>query len=513
MRGSPKALLKKQEITALHRAALAGCVCFFVLAALPPPAWAFHSSWLEVTTPHFIVASNSPAAQARLVAEQLERVRAVFQKAFPGMRLYPDVPVVVLVPADQATFADLEPKTWLEQGAVGRQGMFYRGPDVNYVLVLIGAAGDDRYRVVYHEFSHLMLEDNYKSIPLWLNEGLAQFYANMEIEGNNVRLGLPSQYDLELLRLNRLLPLPTLFAVGHSSPYYNEAGLGTMFYAQSWALTDYLMFKNGAPGRGPIDAYLELTAQGLDPVDAAAKAFGNLDQLQTALQNFVRHSAFHYYRLKAPMRLRRGDLRTAELSPARSEALRGDFLTRMGRLGEARRLLESALAADPHLPGALQSMGLLDLRSGQEQAAMTLFAQAASEPDCYLARFYLALTLIHSRPDAAKREEIREDLNGFIRFNPTFAPAYAALAEFEAEQGTDLGAARQLASRAIQLDSHNVQYYVLEGEILAKMGDFSGALRAAQRAVDEAQSARDKSAAYVFLGRLQETQKTSPASK
>ncbi|MGH9444440.1 MAG: tetratricopeptide repeat protein, partial [Terriglobia bacterium] len=330
----------------------------------------------------------------------------------------------------------------------------------------------------------------------------------------DVRLGLPERQDLALLRLNRFLPLRTLFSAGHSSPYYNEAGLGNIFYAQSWALTDYLMFRNGAAGRGPIDAYLALTAQGMDPVTAAAKAFGNLEQLQNGLQTFVSLSAFHYYRLKVPVRLRPGTFSIKKLSLPESEALRGGFLVREGRLGEARRLLETALARDPRLPGALQSLGLLELRAGQLQPAMTSLANAASlDPDCYLARFYIALALIHSRSDAAKAEEIRDNLNAFIRFNPIFAPPYAALAEFDAMRGADLQEARQLASKAIQLDDRNARYYVLEGEILAKMGNLRGALLAAQEAISKAQSPQEKSMAYVFLGRLQETQKASAPLK
>ncbi|MGH9445122.1 MAG: hypothetical protein ACRD3O_05270, partial [Terriglobia bacterium] len=187
---------------AARRAGVAGCVCLLALAWIPQRSWADESPWLEVVTPHFVIASNSPAAEARLVAGQFERVRAVFQRAFPGMRLYPNVPVIVFAAADRRTFTALEPASWLQKGEVGRQGMFYRGPDVSYILMQVNTASDHPYRVVYHEFSHLILEDNYKSIPLWLNEGLAQFYANMEIHGKDVRLGLPERQDLALLRLN-----------------------------------------------------------------------------------------------------------------------------------------------------------------------------------------------------------------------------------------------------------------------------------------------------------------------
>jgi len=47
-----------------------------------------------------------------------------------------------------------------------------------------------------------------------------------------------------LLRQNKLLPLPVLFTVDATSPYYHEENKGSIFYAESWALTHYLYTKD-----------------------------------------------------------------------------------------------------------------------------------------------------------------------------------------------------------------------------------------------------------------------------
>src|SRR5215472_12996170 len=50
--------------------------------------------------------------------------------------------------------------------------------------------------------------------------------------------------------LNELLPLPTLFTVDETSPYYLEEKKGAIFYAECWALTHYLTLKDyAAPAR------------------------------------------------------------------------------------------------------------------------------------------------------------------------------------------------------------------------------------------------------------------------
>ncbi len=466
--------------------------------------------WIEVETPEFKIETNAPEKQALALAFQFERARAVFQKAFPGMRLYPRIPVVILAAADGPTYSSLEPTIWLQKGAGERTGMLYRGSDKDYILILLNSGGAHPYRVVYHEFSHLVLEDNYRSIPLWLNEGLAQFYSAMRFSGLTVRMGLPSREAISVLRSYGMIPLSTLFAVSYSSPYYTQESPATLFYAESWALTDFLMFEKGASGRGPIDRYLARTAEGEDAVLAAVKSFGNLDELQQSLQEFVLNQRFHYYRLNVPMRRDEGSFTVKKLSLADSEATRGDFLVRVGRLSEARTLLARAVAADPSPSEADESMGLLDLREGDVSRAQSWFALAARRcPQCYLARFYHALALMRTSSAALHATEIRDDFQAFIHFNPVYAPPYAALAEFDATQGGNTQAVLRLADKAVQLDPDNVEFLILEGNVLLKMGNFAEAERVARSALEKARTPRAKALADVFKGTLQEAERAS----
>ncbi|MGH9397500.1 MAG: hypothetical protein ACRD18_11705 [Terriglobia bacterium] len=489
----------------MKRLAGAGLCVLFAFAGAARAEVAAQDAWVQVRSPHFTVVSDAPAAEARGVALRFERVRAVFQKAFPGMRVYPNLPIVILAVRGKAAFQSLEPAAWLRQGEVERTGMMLRDPDKNFILLLLGAPGENPYHVVYHEYAHLVLEDDYRNIPLWLDEGLAEFYGNSEIDRKNVRLGLPSKTDLDLLRTRRLLPLRTLFTVDHTSPYYNEQNKGTMFYAEAWALTDYLMFSTPVAQKGPIDNYLRLVAAGTGPVAAATEAFGNLDQLQASLQAYVARSAFGYYRLKVSDPGGQDSYRVEPLSPAQSEAVRGDFMARTGSLEPARKLLQDALERDPQLSYAGQSMGLVELHEGHGSQAADWFMKAALNcSQCELARFYNAMALMQHDPGDAERSSIETAIEGFIHFNPTYAPAFAALARFEAASGGSLSKARDLAGRASQLDPHEIRYLFLEAEIIMKTGDTHSALGVAHQAVSEAQSPQEKSQAYIFLGTLQE---------
>jgi hypothetical protein len=54
-------------------------------------------------------------------------------------------------------------------------------------------------------------------------------------------MGVANPALIEELRHNKLIPLDVLFHVDASSPYYNEENKVSVFYAESWALTHYLM--------------------------------------------------------------------------------------------------------------------------------------------------------------------------------------------------------------------------------------------------------------------------------
>ena len=115
---------------------------------------------------------------------------------------------------------------------------------------------------------------------LLLAEGWAEFYQNTEILETEVRLGGVDSYTLELLK-RPLLPLDTLFTVDQHSPYYHEEDKGSMFYAESWALTHFLKLKDVRENTHRLSDYLDLVHEDLvhekvDSVSAASQAFGDL---------------------------------------------------------------------------------------------------------------------------------------------------------------------------------------------------------------------------------------------
>ncbi|MBA3915135.1 MAG: DUF1570 domain-containing protein [Acidobacteriales bacterium] len=249
--------------------------CLFVLPLLLAAvfSWArdMQQPWVQVSSRHFTIICQGNEKQARRIGDQLERMRLVFKTTFPNLQVDPSAPVVVIVVKDQKAFRALEPDDYLVKGGLELTGSFLRAPEKNYVLLRLDAGGNHPYATVYHEYTQL-LTSKAEFIPLWLNEGLAEFYENTEVSGTEAVLGQADEGQILWLRQNPLLPLLTLFTVDHNSPYYHQENKGSMFYAESWALTHYLQIKGAKENKNYIRDYLLLVANQVDPVTAAGQA-------------------------------------------------------------------------------------------------------------------------------------------------------------------------------------------------------------------------------------------------
>jgi Tfp pilus assembly protein PilF len=427
-------------------------------------------NWIEVRSPHFIVATNSDEKQARRLADQFERMRSVFHVLFPKLNIDPSSPVIVLAVKNEKDFRALEPETYLAKGQLKLGGLFLRAADKNYVLLRLDAEGEHPYAVVYHEYMHLLLSKDAEFLPLWLNEGLAEFYQTIDIKDKDALLGLPSAEDIYFLRTQRLLALPTLFAVDHNSPYYHEENKGSIFYAESWALTHYLLQKDDRENTQHVKDYIGQLAKKADPISAANAAFGDLKQLEKALNSYIQQTAFPY--IKTPNKTEVDDsaFKMESLTPPQTDALRADFLAYNKRSKDAKALLDQVLQEDPKNTSAYETMGFLEAEQGHFEEAKKWYARAVQlDSQSYLAHYYYAAISLREAMGESAEPQIEASLRKAIQLNPSFAPAFDSLAMCLSGQRSNLDEAHMMGLTAISLDPGNVGYRINVANILLRM--------------------------------------------
>lgn len=476
-------------------------------------------AWLSVRSQNFLVEGAAGEGDLRRVAARLEEYRAAFSRLLPEANFDSGVPTAVVVFPDDAAYAPFKPLL-AGRTARGVAGYFQPGDDVNYITIVLdrGAARDPA--TLLHEYTHLLIDNHFRAAPLWLKEGLAEFYSTARVSAGGRRLTLgepPEQRVRELRRAPALIPLRALFAVDQSSPLYSEPGKLGLFYAQSWALVHYLSEAGGGARREGLARFTALLADGEPVEDALRGAFGaGADEIEAGLAAYVRQAR---YRAGAEEFARPLDfdarLSARPLSEAEVVARLGDLLLHTGRHDEAEGFLTRALELDPRLAPARVSLGALRLRQGRHAEARELLQQAtAADPLNHLAHYHLADALhregtsagagdITPREFEERTELIRAELRRTTELAPGFVEPYRLLAVVEIERGDRHAEAALLLRRASALAPRRVDLLLLLAQAEMLAGRFDEARRLAEPFARRAAEGRMREQAAGLVARIE----------
>ena len=488
-------------------------ILILVLASLGAGELSAKSEWIQIRSPHFTLVSNAGVEAASEATLRFEQIRGAFRQALPAANTDPGQPIVILAVKDEESLRELLPQYWERSGSLKPAGVFLAGPERHYVALRLDVRGSTPYRTLYHEYFHLLLRINHPRVPLWLSEGLAEFYAHTRISEDGIAVGLPSQAHVSRLRSEKMLSLKTLFAVDRQSAHYNEAQKASIFYSQSWAMTHYLMTAGRGEGKqSPIDELLSLMQQGMRNQRAVQMALGALPELENKLADYVAGDEFRFYTYPPGLR-ETIDLEASSLSPAQAFSIRAAFLVRNDRAGEAQDLIYRALSVNPNEALAFESLGYLHYRAGRMQRAFDAFERAVNlESSSYLSHYlfaYLASTEKHESDPA--RGLIESSLRQAIRLRPAFPYSYSALARHFLRQDENLEEAVDLATEACRLEPTNVRLLETLGYSLLARERLDEARQVVARMGRIATTREDREISQRLSRQLEESPVESPA--
>jgi tetratricopeptide (TPR) repeat protein len=475
-------------------------------------------TWLEVRSPNFIVVTNAKEKQGRRVAYQFEMIRAVFRRFFNMRGSAHDPPVIILATRDEEALKTLVPEYWAKKGSMHPAGVYLGAAEKNYVALRLDVSLDQQahepYEPIYHEYVHYLTRRMASQLPLWLVEGLAEFYGNTRIQSKKAIVGAPSNWNLRILHERPPLPLSTLFAVDASSPYYHEENKTSIFYAESWALTHYLITRDWGAGTQHFQDFIRLLGEGVGPELAAQRTIGDLASLDAQLSHYITRFLFTAARLDAPPGMDEKNFQARPLSPAESLAVRGDFLGRDRHYPEAREMLEEALQLDPKLAAAHETMGFLYAEEGNREEATKWYSQAvALNSQSYLANYYYAVSLFKGKLDDGSAAKAEASLRAAIKSSPDFAPAYASLGWLLASRHENPEEAYRTALTAVSLEPGSVHYRLNSAQVLMMIGRVDAAVMEAQRAASMAKTPEERAQAQTVLLNAQEYQEFKKKEK
>lgn len=457
-----------------------------------PAAVPAKDNWTQVTSKNFTLIGNASDKEIRQVATRLEQFREVFTRLFIRAKFDSPVPTTVIVFKSLSSYKPFNPGN--------NAGYFQKGEDVNYIT-LTSDETQDPFSVIYHEYVHLLMDNTAGSVPLWFNEGLAEYYSTFSVEeGRKVHLGELIPYHLQTLHDGKLYPLHTLFAVDHYSPEYNEGSKRGMFYAESWALVHYLLLGNDGQQLPHLEKFLQLIGANVAADDAIKQGFQT--DVATFEKEFKKYIGSTTFKMQIATFERKlefdGELQSSQLTEAEAEGYLGDLLLHTNRTSDAETRLQQALVLNPKLTMAQASMGIVKMRQGDFAEAKRLLRQAVDgNTNNYLAHYYFAFVLSREAMDSAQivrnyppetAKTMRAELAKAIALKPNFAEAYALLAFVNVVTGEQLDESIVLLKHALALEPGRQDLNLHLAQIYMRQEKFD----LAKQTLDAVRQAKDR---------------------
>jgi len=486
-------------------------LCFFFL----PPKSVSTDRWVEVHSAHFTVSSNAGENEARRIANQIEEIRAVFLQTFPGLRLDPGKPTIVIAVKNEDSMKLLLPDYWVPKDRVRPIGVFLPSLDRNFAVLRtdIGGSRENPYHSLYYDYTAIILHLNFSSLPTWFEIGLCEYFANTLVDSGEIGVGHASRAQLqylERLRL-RLIPLKDIFSADARSPLLNEEDKTFLFHAEAWALVHYMLNEPDARKGQWFAKYLKAYENTNDSEAAATQAFGDLNHLRVVIESYSRQSSFHFqsYKPQAPISAQAYPVR--ELTSAEALTVQGDFLAHINHPAQAKEMFNQALAQQPDLAAPHVGIGYVAYLQHENDGALVEFNKAIGLDQRDFRPYHFRALLLLRTAGYTKDSipQIIGNLQKVIALNPEFAPAYGFISVAYRQQDATKPKSFDAAVRASTVEPANYNVKVDIGDALLAINHDQDAIKLLDTLQKTARTPSEKDLVESFAKRVAAYQNSS----
>jgi Flp pilus assembly protein TadD len=387
---------------------------FAIISSREPRA---AEQWLRLTTPHFEMFTTAGEKKGRECILYFETVRQFFVDARFAKNTA-GAPVRIVAFRNEKEFRPYAPN----EVAMA----FYAG-GLDRDFIVMSEIGPERYPAAVHEYVHLAFEHSGITLPLWLNEGMAELYSTLRPMGKKAALGDVIPGRILEARTARLLDLQTLISIGHDSPYYNERNRASIFYDESWALTHMLEVTVEYHSKFPV--FFSAIAAGEGTEAALRKAYGkSLADVQKDLFAYIRGNDFHSLEASIQLEKSAADPDVQPVSPWDADLVLAEIMSSSANKAVlGRQMLEHLMTEQPKRPEPPAILAELALREGHNDEAIRMFAKASELGDTNPEMHFRYAMVLWSRPQAGGDTAVIQALRKAVELKPDYAEAHMRL--------------------------------------------------------------------------------------
>jgi tetratricopeptide (TPR) repeat protein len=364
---------------------LAAALAFLVIGACLASPLSPLIQWVGKATAHFAIYTKGLNAEGQELLGHLETARLFFERSGWASRDL-KLPLSILAFSTPQEFDTYR----FNPGAFAFYQRTHEGD-----FVLMRALEPDHYSVAVHEYTHFVVEHSGLKLPLWLNEGLADFYSTLQYRNAQALVGTPPPGREDSLLRRGWIDWSTLAAVDANSPYYRQPEKMLAFYAQSWALVHVLALDPAYAGK--FQSFLGAMSGTSKAEDVFPAVYHKtLQEVGHEVEENVKTKSLEPQGVNID--IRPGILQTADIADAPKQAefaLANVQAADPNALPQAKARLAALAAKYPDDPRSEEALGFLLMRSGAKSEAEQHFARAlranSSNPDVFFALAHLKL--------------------------------------------------------------------------------------------------------------------------
>ncbi len=256
---------------------------------LASPAWAQLDKVRQTASRSYAIWSDLSDEELRPIAAHMDLIFQQYSQRFAGFRSRRRGNMPLYLFKDRETYLAFMEKVGID--ANGSGGMFFVMPDNQGLATWTGGRGRrEVYEVLQHEGFHQFAYDYIgPALPVWINEGIAQYYEDAIIVGNRMQMGLANARRIDLIKrtieAGGTIPvqqLTTMDGETWAAALRGDSERASLQYAQSWSIVYFLIHADNGKYQGAFIRYLNLVSDGRYSAMAFAQAFGTSDV--TAMQ-------------------------------------------------------------------------------------------------------------------------------------------------------------------------------------------------------------------------------------
>ncbi len=250
------------------------------------------ASWWDRTEPgkggplrsrFYRLRSDLSAADTKAYGHHLDTIYAEYQRRLGALEQRTAEVLDVLMFATQEDYiATLRERFGIN--GMGSGGMFFVSPRGAALAFWVEGLPRSRvHHVIQHEGFHQFAHSRFgNDLPMWVNEGVAEFFGESEIIDGTVIIGQTSERTLNAIRAaidaGKHIRFRDMLTMDNERWNANvRGGSAALQYQQAWSMVHFLIYADNGRYQRQFEAYLGNMNRGMRNYDAFVRAFGTDD--------------------------------------------------------------------------------------------------------------------------------------------------------------------------------------------------------------------------------------------